>query len=418
LKKGLDSAYPPSKAQIAAARAAGYDAWLGYFAGPNILNGWSDQDFIAVYQGGLETGAYCSGWADPLQMKARADHLTATIPGFVGMLDDESGIRSVVKFNLAATRRYSNRTLARSIMHNVNGATRPVLERQLDGTYKVSAWVQPWLNASGFGQYGNQPVFAGVHASRYVFAAYPGMDPGASWPSYYPRPGDGHPCGWQFEGTHDFAGIGVDSTHFDDNFWVFGPSPHDVTEDDMLYIGPYKPLTTTFKTFAPAVVYSDPSSSALQVGGLGVGASVAVVGYLFSNSGVLSSDRGAGAGPGIDYVWWRTSSGTYVSDADLLTTGVAGLPEGTALSTLPSGMKLYLAKESELANLSGGISLQQVNDAITAALAKLPLSGLTKEQVDQEILTALGNLPVPASVAHHHGVLGIINTGPVIPDKL
>jgi hypothetical protein len=63
-----------------------------------------------------------------------------------------------------------------------------------------------------------------------------------------------------------------------------------------------------------------------------------------------------------------------------------------------------------------GITMVDVQTAITKALAGLPAAGLTKDQVDAEILLALGNMPQPASVTHHHSVLGIINTGPVIPN--
>lgn len=216
MKTGLDSAYPPSPAQIAAAQAAGYSAWLGYFAGPDILNGWADSDFQNVLDGGLATAAYCSGWADPAQMKARADAL-----GIVGMLDDESGIRSVTS---------ANRQTARAMMHG--GAARPVME-SVNGVWRVSSWVQPWLDTSGFGQYGNLQVFAGIHATRYVFAAYLGYDPGASWPSYYPRPTDGNPCGWQFQGTTSMFGRGVDLTHFDDGFFAFGGGGGSIVEDEM-----------------------------------------------------------------------------------------------------------------------------------------------------------------------------------------
>lgn len=430
MKRGFDSAYPPTPAQIAAAKAAGIDAWLGYFAGPNILNGWSEADFQAVMNGGLATGAYCSGWSDPAAMKAQA--AAWGVP--VVMLDDESAIRSVARstFDLTVTGS-SNRRIARTMFPH--GEARPVLQWGRGG-WTVSAWVQPWLDASGGGLYGNLPVFAGAHASRYVFAAYPGTDPGASWPSYYPRPADGSPCGWQWEGTHAFAGISVDSTYFDDGFWALGPHPGSLGDDDMLYVGPFHALSASLKVFASAgTIYSDPATSAMPVGTVGVGASVSVDGYLFSSSGVQSSDRGGGAGPGIDYVWWHRTDGNWQPDNDLITVGVSGAPIGAALSQLPAGMKLYLAKESELSSVSGvtlaqvqaaitdalsklpaAATMDQVNQAITAALAKLPAPGLSKDQVDQEILIALGNLPKPPPGPHHHGVLGIINTGPVIPD--
>src|ERR1700686_4338421 len=93
--RGLDSAYPPSLAQAQAAKAAGYGAWLGYFAGPNILNGWTKANFDTVKAAGLATAAYCSGWADAAAMKAQSISWGVPI-----ILDDESGIRS---FNIDVT---------------------------------------------------------------------------------------------------------------------------------------------------------------------------------------------------------------------------------------------------------------------------------------------------------------------------
>src|SRR5258708_5158651 len=172
----------------------------------------------------MDTSAYCSGWADPLAMKARAAAL-----GIRGLLDDESGIRSLGgdPINLPLS---PNRLTARYMMHG--GYARSVLQVKSGSTiWTVSAWVQPWLDASGFGQYGNMPVFAGVHASCYVFAAFPGADPGASWPNYYSRPSDSNPCAWQFQGTTSMFGKSVDLTHYDDNFFGQGGT-------DMAFIEP------------------------------------------------------------------------------------------------------------------------------------------------------------------------------------
>jgi hypothetical protein len=437
LRTGLDSAYPPTPAQIAAAKAAGYTSWSGYFAGPNILNGWSEADFANVMSGGMQTSAYCSGWADPVVMKNQA--IAWGVPRII--LDDESGIRSlfkaVVSGGVETTYAPSNnRRTARAMMHG--GGPRPVLEF-VNGLWRVSSWVQPWINSAGSGQYGNMPVFAGVSASCYVFAAYPGGDPGASWPPYYPRPADGNPCAWQYQGTTTIVGHSVDLTHYDDNFWAFGPRPQQIGDEDMLYVGPFTPLTATLKVFSTtATMYSDPSPNALPMGSFPVGSSLQVRGFLYSSQGIQSSDRGGGAGPGMDLVWWQgMGDNQWFSDDDLITTGIAGAPIGAVLSTLPSGAKLYLARESELASIGGGVTLAQVDTEVQKALAALPPGvtmaqvqatvtaaiagaplGLTKDQVDAEILTALGNFKPPAAPPspHHHNVLGIINTGPAVAD--
>ncbi len=165
---GLDSAYAPSDASIAAAKVGGEGCWAGYFAGPGILNGWSEQDFHRVQIGGLATFAYCSGWSDPIAMKAQS--LTWDVPI---ALDVEGGIRA-------------------------------------DG-----AWVQGWIDSAASGLYGN----AGVHKNRtaafQIVAAYPSGDPHATWPAFLVKPGV--PCGWQWQGTHSAYGASVDSSWLDDD---------------------------------------------------------------------------------------------------------------------------------------------------------------------------------------------------------
>lgn len=173
--QALDSAYPPSASQIAAAKKAGYDAWFGYFKIGNdgVLHGWADADFERVLAGGLQTMAYCSGWAPARQVAARAAAL-----GILSCLDDEGGMRA-------------------------------------DGS-----WVQGWLDTAGAGLYGNGPVHLGRRARFHILAAYPGTDPKASWnTAYAPLPGGPH--GWQWRGSHAEFGITVDSTYLSDGFLAF-----------------------------------------------------------------------------------------------------------------------------------------------------------------------------------------------------
>lgn len=461
MRTGLDSAYPPTPAQIAQAKAAGYTSWSGYFAGPNILNGWADQDFLNVYAGGMDTSAYCSGWADPAQMKARADNLRQSIPTFVGMLDDESGIRSLIspgdagmdEASVYAQHVSQNRRIARAMYPR--GSARPVWEFDpVDKIWRVSAWVQPWLDTSGFGQYGNLPVFTGIHASHYVFAAYPGADPGASWPSYVARPADGNPCAWQYQGTTSMFGRSVDLTHYDDGFFgKFGPSPGHLTGDDeMLYIGPKHAYGGTLKVLPLSAIpggapkaYRDPFASALATGALTAGASIQVDYYVYVSDSWPALESGSTA-TFDDHAVWHATSGQFIPDAYMNTVGLANVP-GPAI---PSGepMALYFALagaasggltmaevdteiaaktqsfvnntqvqsaiNAAIAALPAGVTLAQVNTAITGAIAALP-DFATKEQVAQAILDAMQNLPKVMS-AHHHSVLGLINTGPVIPD--
>ena len=190
----LDSAYPPNAAQIAAAKAAGYGGWAGYFWGPNILNGWSKADFDRVKAGGLRTLAYCSGYADPAAMRAQSDSWAVPIA-----LDDEPAIRA----------------------HGL--------------------WTQPWLDTadrSRTGQYGNYWYHNGIAAAFHVLAAYPtsGDPAGVDWWGQTPRLAG--VTGWQFAGSHPFAGITVDASWFDDAIGgqTFGAFGGDMTNDDLVAV--------------------------------------------------------------------------------------------------------------------------------------------------------------------------------------
>lgn len=167
----LDSAYPPNDAALAVAVAAGVRGWSGYFAGPNILNGWSDADFRRVRAHGLAAVAFCSGWSDPRECGARANSL-----GIACCLDDEAAIRP------------------------------------------PGSWAQSWVDFASAGHYGGPSVVLTVSARFYIVAAYPATaDPGAqSWPSWLARPSK--PCAWQWAGSHVFAGVTVDATWTDDAF--------------------------------------------------------------------------------------------------------------------------------------------------------------------------------------------------------
>ena len=153
-----DSWWAPTAAQLAAARAAGVGAWLGYFEVPGdhiFGGGWSDQDFQAALASGLRTGAFCSGWDDPAACAARARRLGIRI-----YLDDETSIRG-------------------------------------DGP-----WADPWLAASGACLYGESPVMQ-AHLDHghpgYVVADYT-ADPGSTWVGGLALPAPLRPTGRQYAG--------------------------------------------------------------------------------------------------------------------------------------------------------------------------------------------------------------------------
>jgi len=145
--------------------------WSGYLTTKlhvNIASPWRKEDYDRVKAAGLPSLAFCSGLDDPAACKQKAADWGVKL-----CLDVESGIRG-------------------------------------DGP-----WVQPWLDASGAGLYGNAPVFAHRRAPFYVLAWYLNHNPNATWVSdpRYPRPHG--PCGWQWQGTHSEFGCSVDRGWYD-----------------------------------------------------------------------------------------------------------------------------------------------------------------------------------------------------------
>lgn len=166
---GRDSSDIPSDQTLADAYIAGVRVWGGYFDGPGISHGWTAQAYTAIKAAGMTAVAYCSGYADP---HAMAQQKIAWSVDYL-LLDVERGIRS-------------------------------------DGP-----WVQGWLYDSGAGLYGNAPVFSNRTFPYAQIAAYPGIDPQATWPNSSPP---SVPHGWQWRGTHDEFGISCDSAYWDDSF--------------------------------------------------------------------------------------------------------------------------------------------------------------------------------------------------------
>lgn len=175
---GLDSSgFRPAPATALQARAAGIRLWSGYLATKGSrevgITGWDQASFEAARLcGGIPIG-FCSGW------------------------DDAGAVRQL------------------AMAWNV----RPCLDVE-DGIRGNGPWVQPWLDASGAGLYGNAGVHAGRQAPFYIFAAYPGSDPGKVWPDNLARPDQ--PVGWQWQGTHDEFGGGVDRGWYEDWFLLGG----------------------------------------------------------------------------------------------------------------------------------------------------------------------------------------------------
>lgn len=181
------------------------------------------------------------------------------------------------------------------------------------------------------------------------------------------------------------------------------PAPTPSTgEDDMLYVGSIHALTGSFKMFVAGFSYPDPVANSAVAIPLAKDTTVSVDAYCYSSSPVQSSDLGGGV-PGPDYLYWRSSS-RWVPDADLDTTTMPTAPK----PGIPAGESLALYPP---ASSGGGVTMPQVNSAIAAA----PPNQQTKDYTDSHIITALSKFQ-PPSAPHHHSVLGIVSTGPVIPD--
>lgn len=215
-----DSSADPSPAQVAAAKAAGYGAWLGYrasSANENLLHPWPASAFAVVRAGGLLTGAFYSGLDDPAWAKADAASL-----GIPGLLDCESGIRG-------------------------------------DG-----AWTDPWLATSGFGLYGGSAVQANhvTHGHRaYVFAAYPGAGETASWPSGVAAPPQ--PKGWQWADptVHPVSFAAIDTSNYEEA--VLLPP-----EEDEMYLVAFPGSGWALLTGSMFVVLSNTALAAFQAAGV------------------------------------------------------------------------------------------------------------------------------------------------------
>lgn len=200
---------------------------------------------------------------------------------------------------------------------------------------------------------------------------------------------------------------------------TYGPVPGTLTggTDDMIYTGPIHAMNASFKVFDTGEAsYPDPVAVAAVGHPLATGVAVSVDAYCYSSSPVQSADLGGGvAGP--DYLYWR-SSGRWIPDAHMDTTTLAtapkpGIPAGEVLSIYGAGSPgKDGAPGKDGTNGTDGKDGKDGKDGAPGA------SGLNKDQVDAEILVALGNFKPPAAppAPHHHGVLGIINTGPAIAD--
>lgn len=196
--RGIDSWWEPTDQQIAAAKAQGYGAWLGYFKQPppdnndGIFNGWSDDAFRRVLAGGIDTAAFVSSRQDAAWVKARAAAL-----GIVTILDCEPSV--------------------------------------LGNAWSNAAAQDAWLAQSGSGIYGSGPRYGATNVVAQhrdhghpclVVSDYESI-PGAgaqSWPND-PLPAAPTVTGWQYAGSVTLSFGTVDLSIFDPALLAVAPVP-------------------------------------------------------------------------------------------------------------------------------------------------------------------------------------------------
>ena len=193
---GLDSSFArPNAAQAAAAYAAGIRVWGGYLGtrgGLGLATLWDQAAFQIVKAAGMTAIGFCSGWEDPVAIRA-----LATAWGVLPCVDVETGIRT-------------------------------------DGL-----WLDDWLPIAGAGLYGlasvhyevGQPI--GRRAAFNIVADYLTIGcTGEIWPSWLQRPSG--PCGWQCQGSHFEFGLDVDRGWYDDWFATGGLPLDQATFDKLM----------------------------------------------------------------------------------------------------------------------------------------------------------------------------------------
>lgn len=205
----------------------------------------------------------------------------------------------------------------------------------------------------------------------------------------------------------------------------------------MLTVGPFHKLAATLKAYVTGSYYSEPFAS-MPAGTFNNGAQITTDGYRYSSTPVQSPNLTGHNDPGPDSVFWHSVNGGWVPDAILTTIGVAGAPGPAVPKGEPIDM-IYIPGSGGFpgfylpATQSGGLTLAQVDteiaaktqslvnstqvqSAINTAIAALPIYA-TKEEVAAAIFAAVEAIPAAKAGPHHHRVLNLIDTGPILPDQ-
>lgn len=185
----LNSLSTPTAAQIAAAKAVGISAYFGYIGGPEAAGVWPAGAFQAVVRGGLRAGGFWVGLG-ALEAVGRTAQ-EAGIPAGSVIGHDIETPASVDALSAALGGAFTNscrRAGYRSALYGLSRLT------SLYGHVYDAVWVA-----------GGEAYRSGVPVPRSPAQGFGRIAPNMAW---------------QWWGTHNFDGIGVDKSIADD--WFLG----------------------------------------------------------------------------------------------------------------------------------------------------------------------------------------------------
>lgn len=206
----LDSLSTPTTAQIAAAKAVGISAYFGYVGGPEAAGLWPSSAFQTVVRGGLRTGAFWVGLGalETVGLKARE----AGIPAGSVIGHDIETPASVDALSVALGAAFTDSCRQAGYRSALYGLSR------LAGLYG-HAYDAVWVA-------GGRAYRSGVPVPRSPAQGFGRIAPNMAW---------------QWWGTHDFDGIGVDESIADD--WFLGV-------ENMATLGQKRATIFTFRVAA------------------------------------------------------------------------------------------------------------------------------------------------------------------------
>lgn len=187
MKRYLDSLSQPSDAQLRLAKQSGFDGWAGYLGGPTAAGVWSSSTFARVRQAGLAAPGFWVGLGRIADAVAAAQTLDR---GSIIGHDIETG-SDVANFNDSYAELWASAIRSAGYRPVLYGL--PALTNRFGNHYDGV-----WFAGGPYYRSGNNPPPSDPRESGYAQSV--------------------KKLGWQWYGTHDFSGIGVDESVLDDWF--------------------------------------------------------------------------------------------------------------------------------------------------------------------------------------------------------